>query len=251
MPDLAAGGIAGLDFRQAALFGLTLSVITYVAGANLAWALLRRQGPDALRPGWLIQAGRLIYYVLFPYALLLRGAGLLAAALGLLGPAPLGRSILGWSTGWLEGGLWATGFAVGTWLVLAWSGRIVRPAAGEVTPASVPTGWALVRDVVFQQSHWAFYRAVFTVWIGAYAALFASLLVVVLEAAADPRTWRDLRDPVRASGLIVTAAMAWASTGVFLLTGNFWLTAIMHLVALALLTPALAPSRGPRQPAAG
>jgi len=250
MPDLArAGGIPGLDFRQAALFGLALSWIAYVAGAQLAWALLRRRGPGALRPDWLVQAGRLVYYVGFPYLLLLRGAGLLAAALGLLGPAPLSRSVFGWSTGWLEGGLWAAGFALGTWLMLAWSGRIVRRMAGPATLAAVPRGWVLVREVVFQQVHWTFYRAVFAVWVGTYAALFLSLLVIISEAAADPRTWRDLRDPARASGLVITAAMACASSGVFLFTGNLWLTAAMHLAALALLAPGMAPARAPSQPA--
>lgn len=250
MPDLApASGIPGLDFRQAALFGLALSWIVYVAGAQLGWALAQRAGPDALRPDWLVQAGRLVYYVLFPYVLLLRGAGLLAAALGLLGPAPLSRSLLGWSTGWLEGGLWAAGFTLGTWLILAWSARMARRAAGPAALATVPRGWVLVREVVFQQAHWAFYRAVFAVWVGIYAALFVSLLVVISEAAADPRTWRDLRDPARASGLIVTAAMACASSAVFLFTGNLWLATGMHLAALALLGPSMAPARAPLQPA--
>ena len=250
MPDLApASGIPGLDFRQAALFGLALSWVAYVAGAQLAWALTRRTAPGALRPDWLVQAGRLIYYVLFPYLLLLRGAGLLAAALGLLGPAPLSHSLLGWSTGWLEGGLWAAGFSLGTWLILAWSARIVRQTAGPAMLTLLPRGWVLVREVVFQQAHWAFYRAVFTVWVGTYAALFVSLLVVVAEVAADPRTWRDLRDPARTSAMIITAAMACASSAVFLFTGNLWLTMAMHLVTLALLGPSMALARAPARSA--
>jgi hypothetical protein len=249
MPDLVrAGGIPGLDFRQAALFGLALSWIAYVAGAQLAWALTQRAGLGALQPRWLVQAGRLIYYVGFPYLLLLRGAGLLAAALGLLGPAPLSRSVLGWSSGWLEGGLWAAGFTLGTWLLLAWSGRMARRTAGTAMLATLPRGWALVREVVFQQAHWAFYRAVFTVWVGTYAALFVSLLVVVAEAAADPRTWRDLRDPAGASALVVTGAMACASSAVFLFPGNLWLAAAMHLAALALLAPSMTPAREPGRP---
>jgi hypothetical protein len=267
--------VARLDLRQAALLALGLSLLTYALGAWLGWALTRRLGPEALRPRWLVHTARFCYYVLFPYLFLLRGLGLLPAALGLVGPEPPAQSVLGWSTGWLEGLLWAMGGAAAAWLLLAWSVRAVRrgaeavPAAragqasraehpgasehaGDGRPAVgtrpavpqphatrsqpavplLPRGWALVREVVFQQAHWAFYRAALAVWLGAYGALFISLALVAGEIALDPRTWASLRQPERAAGLIVTAAMAWLSAGVFLFTGNFWLTAAAHLLAL-------------------
>lgn len=217
-----------LDFRQAALLALAGSLVLYAAGSTFGWLLARRAGAGGLRPDWLVQLARFGYYVLYPYGLLLRGFGLLTGALGLLGPEPLAQSLLGWTDGWLQGALWAVGAAVLTWLALAWALRATgRPAL------ALPRGWPLVREGLFQEAHWAFYRAALAVWLSPSGAVYASLVLLAGESALNLFNWDALRRPATAGGAVVTATLAWLSAAVFLFTGNFWLAVAAHLAVRA------------------
>ena len=88
--------------------------------------------------------------------------------------------------------------------------------------------WVLLREAIFYEVHWAFYRNAPLVFLGTYWGAWAGLGLVAVEAALNPCTWRDLGDGVRLPGLLVRAGLAVLSTVLAQQTGNLWLAVLVH-----------------------
>jgi len=255
MPDLSAVGESWL--------WLGGSLLLAILWANLAWFFRQpRLGAigdsinrlSAWRFGpWLLQILRLLYYVGLPYAALLLGEdALIEQHLGLRG----------WQSDrwldWARGLGWAVSLGIGTWALLAlgwWSHRRALTGDGrrKTVSGSQAPDWVLLREAVYHEVHWAFYRNAPIVALGKYWGTWAGLALAALEAAFNP-AWREgLADPQKAPAQLMRGALAVASSVFFLKTSNLWLALALHwgvswgLAALARTYPL--PSHEPDQAA--
>ncbi len=221
---------------QERLLWLAGSVLLYVAVTNAAWASrdVVRRVSWALTASIAAGVARFVFYVGIPYAALLTGLVTLTS-LGLR-PAP--------SRGVLNQGAVVAGGAVILISAVGWHYRRKVMALGDapeslLSPgrrlAGRPWGWVwLLITVIYQQVHWAFYRALpLLILDDRYAGGFVGLGLVLLEAYADPRVRRDLIDPGEAEFLLLSASLAVVTTVLFVLTGTSWLGAGVHLAAVA------------------
>lgn len=239
---------------------LSASLLLAIAWGNLAWFFHQP------RPGhwgklvdrlthWrfapqLHQLLRLLYYVALPFAALVWGGALSERTLGLSVDS---------SGPWLD---WAgdlghaAALGLGTWGVLALSWLAHRRAVGRVEwPETVDAPAAIhVREAIYHEVHWAFYRSVPALTWGAYWGTWAGLAIVCLEALANPAWRRGMADPRKAPPQLVRAALAVLSSLLFLSTENLWLALVLHgatswsLAKLARTLPA-APQANPERPA--
>lgn len=224
-----------LTADQERLVWLAGSVLLYVSATNLAWAIRRvvRRVSWAPTASVLTGIARFAYYVGMPYVALLGGVVTLSA-LGLV-PAPSRRSFS-------QGALLAVG-AVILVGIIGWYYRrrvfTLQEAEGSrfLTTKQIvgrSRDWfAVLVILVFQQAHWAFYRALSSLTLDdRYAGSFIGLGLVLLEAYADPRVRRDLTKPDRMGFLLLSATFAVVTTVLFVLTGTSWLGAGAHLAAV-------------------
>lgn len=235
----------GLGARRELALWVAISVLLHTLGALLAWRFRRPQAGrlgrtlQRLRRHWsgplLLQVIRFAYFLGLPYALLIRRGVLELQPLGLLGPADLDQSVLGWGGEWLiaTGRMVAVGL-VGALVVLwGWANLkwvLSHTDEGRWTMDGGTTG-VLVRETIYLQVHWAFYRTAPLLWLGAGNegwAAFAGVGIVALEAALDPRFWAALGDPSRAARPLFTGVLCWLSALGFALTRNLWLVATAH-----------------------
>jgi len=220
------------------------SLLLYVVWRQVAW--FYRQP----RPGWfgrlaarrappiLVESVRALYFVGIPYWALLQGVA---------SPRLYGLIDVDWLRSLGLGG----GLAAGVLLMLAalwgYHARATRglragdeiAAASERRRLAEAWGWVyLLRDVIYLQAHWAFYRAGPTLVLrDAYAGAFIGLALVLVEWASDP-AWREsLQTPSRVGDTLLTASLALVTTVVFVQIPNLWWTAVLHLALwLALLS---------------
>ncbi len=239
MTDLWAW-LDGLGYRRELALWVGLSILLHTLGALLAWRFrhpLRGRlamGLSRLRGHWggplLLESIRLAYFLLLPYAILIRRGVLELQTLGLLGPADPGQSLLGWGGEWVvaAGRMMALGLAGA--LVLSWGWRNYAsqvPGAGFQVAGLGP----ILRETAYLQVHWAFYRAAPLLWFGPTGEgwpVFIGVVLVGLEAGLDPRLWAALREPARAPRPLLKAALCWLSALGFALTHNLWLVAAVH-----------------------
>lgn len=244
--------------REEAWIWLGASWLLAVVWTNLAWLFApwaERDGPlgaSASLPesivyqlaNWrfasrLYQGLRVLYFLGLPFAALFWGQdALVARHLGLkplglpgeAGPAGVGSLATSWS-GWLNDLGWTAALGAGTLALLLLSGFTYRRALqGEAGRLAGETwGWKTVREAVYQEIHWAFYRNAPIVAFGTYWGIWGGLALVSLEAALNP-AWRgDLNEPSRVWGRLLQAALAVVSGVVFLHTHNLWLLLFLHV----------------------
>ncbi len=235
----------GLGARRELALWVAISVLLHTLGALLAWRFRRpltgwlgRTLPR-LRHHWsgplLLQVIRFAYFLGLPYALLIRRGVLELQPLGLLGPADLDQSLLGWGGEWLiaTGRMVVVGLAGALVMLWGWANLkwVLSHSDGGRGTIDSGTAGALVRETIYLQVHWAFYRTVPLLWLGAGNegwAAFAGVGIVALEAALDPRFWAALGDPGRAAQPLFTGVLCWLSALGFALTHNLWLVATTH-----------------------
>lgn len=218
----------GLAPEQERLAWLAGSVLLYVLGTNVAWTL--RWVPWTASASLLAGLVRFAFYVGMPYVALLRGV-ISLTSLGLV--EALQRSSL------YQGAFVAAGAVILMGLIGWHYRREVISLDGGTGPLlqatrqvlGQPWGWVLVLvTVIYQQIHWAFYRALpFLILDDRYTGAFLGLALVLLEAYASPRVRSDLADPARAEFLLLSAGFAVMTTVLFVLTGASWLGAGIHL----------------------
>jgi hypothetical protein len=180
---------------------------------------------------------RLLYYVGLPFAALFWGRdAVVSRLLGLqpfILPATEERSAMvsaNWFD-WLHDIGWALALGLGSFgvfLLARWTRRRAL-TDGEVDERSAQEpSWKTIREAAYHEIHWAFYRNAPIVTFGPYWGVWVGLLLVALEALANP-TWRKgLSVPKRVSEQLLRAMLAVASSVLFLRTQNLWLSIVCH-----------------------
>jgi hypothetical protein len=187
---------------------------------------------------WAEEMVRLSYYLGIPF---------LATVNGLLGADLLGVSGTQWAKGKsVQGFLWedwarGAGMAVTAVFVvmgLWFAARRFARWAGltPLMPGFHGPLWQRFLHVLYDQSHWAFYRSGPILWLDdVYWGAFAGLALVLLESALNPAHWWRLRSTDTAGPTLIRLGMAWVSTLLFLGTQNLWLIIGVHLALAATL----------------
>ncbi|NLF00422.1 MAG: hypothetical protein GX601_05520 [Anaerolineales bacterium] len=235
---------------------LTGSFLMAVVWTNVAWYLRQPrsaavgQDDDRLAT-WagdpsLLQALRLVYYIGVPFAALVLGRDAVTARFAGLQPVTLPGSANGvgaagnWDD-WVRDIGWALGLGTGLWLLMtvAWrSHRRALAASGEpLAPVrSGPSGWVLLREALYHEVHWGFYRNAPLLALGEYWGVWIGLLIVGIEALLNP-AWRTqlgsaAHDPLPWGRV----ALAMVSSLLFLQTGNLWVAIGLHFAVTLGLT---------------
>jgi len=215
---------------QERLIWLGASLLLYVLGSVLAWML------SSSRP-WLVLRTfvgsplRFLYFVGVPYAALLHGTVTLPA-LGLIEVA---------ETMHLRSGVVIA--AGGTVAIVLWWWYLqhaLRQQGGTSGPKHQPSHptprWDWVFTLIetgYQETHWAFYRALLALLLrDSYAGAFLALVISLVEMLADPATRYGLRAPLHAARFARTGNVAVLSTILFVVTGTSWVGATAHLVTV-------------------
>ncbi len=175
---------------------------------------------------WAVHTLRLLYAVGLPAFVLLGRGALTERGLGLV-PLPLGwhddpaRAQALWLT-WTRGiGRTCALMAVG-WLIFRAAGHTLRRAAGVTFTVRHDLPAAL-REAVYHQVHWAFYREPFALLWGTARGAWLGLIPVTLEAALNPKRWEELRSPHRNRDLLVRVGLAVLGVLLYIQTQNLWL----------------------------
>lgn len=212
-----------------------LSLLLAEIAAHAAWYFRHRPGVRAwverleaagvLSP--LVHLARFLYYVGLPFGALLWGhEAILERAFGLwpLGATATPEELLPAWTRWAQGVGWVVLLGGTCWGLLALSGWMNREQ-GWGTP---PGFWASLREAVFHEVHWMFYRNGPVAALGPYWGTWAGLGIALLEAALNPWWRRALREPGRRPPTLLRVAMAPMSAFLYLQAANLWLAILLH-----------------------
>jgi len=226
------------DYEVEAALWVIFSIGLYALGADLAWHYRRPRSSGRLdqwaetlkkwpHRNWLLEAVRFLYYIGIPYAALLRGVIL---------PRLMGLTHLDWVKGVGLG----TALGGGVFLFLAliwwWYARSMaalplsaRQRHGEGLGDFSTNGWILLREAIYLQTHWAFYRSAAILFLdNQYAGVFLGFLLVTLEWSVNP-AWRvGLSSHWRSVNLLLRWNLALVTAIVFLFIRNLWLLVPIH-----------------------
>ncbi|RME47562.1 MAG: hypothetical protein D6791_05585 [Chloroflexi bacterium] len=238
--------------EQERLIWLAGSIALYVVATNLVWALQPALGRVRWSSAASIPVGiiRFVFYVGIPYAALLGGVVNLKS-LGLVevpSHASLNQGVLlSISAVFLMGLIgWYYRRAV-----MALGKGVVPPLLSVQQLLGQPWGWVLVLiRVIYQQVHWAFYRALpFLILGDLYIGSFLGLALALLEAYASPQIRLEATEPGGIEWLVLSAGFAVMSAVLFVVTETSWLGAGAHLTAAVawILLSQLRKSLRPRQ----
>ncbi len=196
---------------------------------------------------WITQILRLLYAVGIPaLALFWRGA-LTERGLGLqplpLLDAPIVAESLGaqWRE-WVTDLGWAMGITLGTGTVFLLSQHMVKSTNQTVGRTKRSFGVAL-REAIYHQSHWAFYREPFVLLWGAALGAWAGLIPVTLEATLAPAYWEDIHSPHKQQELLLQGFLLVVSAVLYIQTQNLWLALLVDTL-LRWLVGSSIPQRG-------
>lgn len=229
--------VARGDPRVASSSLLVGSLLLYILGANLAWRYSAKPGgrvtdfidrfSGSNTSRGLYELWRFAYYVGLPYLALYFGwVDLRAMGLGFLD--------------WAKGLRWAIVIALATWslLMFVWVPylRATRRIPVMLNPPGLNWGRRVV-EVIYAQAHWAFYRAACILLLttslqddlAVYWGASAGIALTFVEAWADPRVRRHIAQFGKSEPALWSAGQAIINTVGFVLTGNVWLLASIHL----------------------
>lgn len=182
---------------------------------------------------WLVQSARLLYAIGIPAAALFWRGALTERGLGLQpwlwSAAASPGAAQANCENWVRDLGWAVTIMAGTGALLALGRRTIRHSIGKSFPLRRDLGVAL-REALYHQVHWAFYREPFVLIWGISNGAWFGLLLVALEAVLNPTRWADLRSPQRGRDLLVRAVLAVASILVYIRTQNLWLALLVDVV---------------------
>ena len=218
-------------------FWIATSLTLAIFAVLLRWILARpgsRYAADfrawVRRPGaiWTIQTARLLYALGIPtLALLWRGA-LTARGLGLQA-APWSGGLGNWED-WMSDLGWGVFLGAGLWLLVRLSDRMIQRQMGAPDRRERHEWSVALREAIYHQVHWAFYREPFVLLWGLSLGTWAGLLPVAFEAGINPARWDDLRSPARGRDLLIRVGIAIVGALLFLKTQNLWLAIIVDMV---------------------
>jgi len=162
---------------------------------------------------------RLLYAVGLPaFAYISQGA-LTARGLGL---QSLGGEIVDLNhvlVDWAGDIGWALAITVIVWLIVS-AGRI-QAGKGQST-FEFGNGLKALREALYHQVHWAFYREPFVLTLGLGVGSWVGASLAALEALTNPGWWADIRSVQKKEAIIYYGAILTASTLLYGLTGNLW-----------------------------
>lgn len=195
------------------------------------------QAPQFSDTSWITQLLRLLYAVGLPAAaLLLRGA-LTPSGLGLkpffwVESDAFDLAQTGWES-WVRDFGWGCAGILGLWLCVIAGDNTAKRYAQHPFVLKRNVGIA-IREAVYHQAHWAFYREPFVLLWGAGLGTWAGLILVALEALVNPARWNDLQSPSRGRDLLIRGGLAVMSAVLYIQTRNVWI-ALLADVALVLM----------------
>lgn len=185
----------------------------------------------------LFQGLRLLYYVGLPFVALFWGRDAVVGRLLGLQPFILPESgqrsaavSANWFD-WLQDFGWALALGVGSlglFLLAKWARRRALISGQDDGSGGQTSSWETIREAAYHEIHWAFYRNAPIVTFGYYWGVWAGLLLVALEALANPVWRRGLSIPERAPKQLLRATLAVVSGVFFLHTQNLWLSIVLH-----------------------
>lgn len=223
---------------------LTASLCITTVAIAIRWILERpHTAPTRVKlslgdNAWLVQSLRLLYAVGIPAAaLLLRGA---------LTPSGLGLKPFFWVESdvadlvqtsweiWVRDFGWGVASVAGMSLcVIAGDQMVKRYARRKVTLKRNP-GIA-VREAIYHQAHWAFYREPFVLLWGDGVGTWAGLVPVALEAIVNPARWNDLQSPGKGRDLLIRCGLAVTSAMLYMQTHNIWIALLADVAVVLVL----------------
>jgi len=208
-------------------FWIAASVLLSALVNGLAWRWRRLAG-GGMHPlsQWLLsplrEGGRFLYFVGLPYVALLGGL-IPSTQAGLV------------NLEWLRDLTLSLPLGLGAFLVLSLLRALMqwqeKTASGGAVPGRpLPSFWVTLRESVYQEVHWAFYRSAPLLAVDDRAQGIAlGLGIVALEAWLNP-AWRALwHRPNWAANALRTAGLAVLMAVVFGITGNLWVTIGLHV----------------------
>lgn len=219
------------------------SFLLAVTTTQIAWWLEHKQN----RPGWVSSMSnwthladfthllRFLYFVCFPFVALIWGRD--AVIGGLLGLQPIrfltlfsgdptNDAAANW-VDWVRDLGWAALLATAAWIVLMLGWRVASKAAGR-GPSQSHSVWALLREALFHEVHWSYFRNAPIAVLGTYWGSWAGLGLIALEAALNPYWRNSLLSPDRAAAAIGRAGLAVVSAVLFLQTQNLFVAILAH-----------------------
>lgn len=216
-----------------------------ILAAAIQWLLSERIREGRMKPPsalaiWLLHALRLLYAVGIPAAALLWRGVLTPTGLGL---KPFAGN---WSE-WASGIGWTFAVVCTAWAIIKlglWNSHRLSPHQRHA--ATRHSSGVALREAVYHQTHWAFYREPFVLLWGVELGTWLGLLLVAFEAALNPNRWLDLQEASQGRDLLVRIGLAIASAILFIATQNLWLM-ILGDAALGWM---LGQTRHPHPPAA-
>ena len=235
--DALSSLISLLDYKVESALWVVFSIGLCALAVNLAWRYRRSrsgrlgQWAETLKEWphrhWLLEAVRFLYYIGIPYAALLRGVAL---------PRLMGLTHLDWVKGIGLG----TALGGGAFLLLAliwwWYARAIaalplsaRERRGAGLGDDSTNGWILLREAIYLETHWAFYRSAAILLLDDYyAGVFLGFLLVTLEWSINPAWRTDLSVPWRSVNILLRWSLALVTAIIFLFTHNLWLLVPIH-----------------------
>lgn len=228
---------------------LNVSLVIALLASALRWFLERPHllgrrtdvnatpRPPGWEMPWIIHPLRLLYAVGIPAAALLWRGALTPSGLGLKPffwavDQALPSASGSWNI-WVRDFGWTCAFAVGFWALVAIADRAIkRLSPPRITQRSLS---AALREAVYHQVHWAFYREPFVLLLGVGMGAWAGLLPVAGEALLNPARWTDLQSPTRGRDLLIRVGLAVLSAMLFIQTQNIWLMLLVDMSLIWLL----------------
>jgi hypothetical protein len=237
--DLPQPLLSLIDYYKVELaLWVGLSIGLYALGVDMAWHYRRpRPGRMGRWVGvvkgwpyghWLLEAIRLLYYIGIPYAALLRGVAL---------PRLMGLTNLNWFKGIGLGTVLGGGNLLLLALIWRWYARAVaalplsaRERAGTSLEFAGSTNkWAFLREAIYLESHWAFYRSATILLLDDYyVGIFLGFLLVTLEWAMNPAWRKDWGLSWRSTDILMRWSMAFTMAIIFFFIRNLWVLVLIH-----------------------
>lgn len=242
---------------------LLISVALSTLGSLLMWLMTEshktipqlQQLFHLLQNPWIVHTARLLYAIGIPAIALFWQHDLTSRGLGLRA-LPVSQTTDGiaenltgfndttWESWILDTG-WTLALTAAVGIVISLGDRIMQrhAVASEVASPQRDRRRDLgvaVREAVYHQVHWAFYREPFVIRWGLMVGSWMGALPVLLESLLNPIFWERLRarDAAYHRAQVIRWGRLAASTLIYLKTQNLWLTLLMDVLVGWLAAPA-------------